>query len=1029
MHLSNWLRLTAAFKACSVIVILALVIGTLKVQGQQTLFYTDAEQYYKQGYELYLKEKYSAAIGQFEKAIHQKNVSHISRVNATYYSAVCSAELFNKNAEQKLLSFINQFGNENKAQLAAWQLAKVYYREKQWKKSVPWFDKTDVAQLSTDEVPEFYFKSAYAYFLTNDLIRAAKNFHQIIGVPSKYQTAANFYYAHIAYVNGNYETALKSFNSLDKSEAFAAIAPYYIAQIYFQQAKYDDVIKTGLPALQNGLPSNEIDLKRLVAEAYYRKGNFTEAANYLEMYQKSATSIGRTDMYQLGYSYYKAGLFEKAITAFNKVINIADSIAQNANYHLADCFLKTGNKPAARNAFQFASKGSFDTIIQEDALFNFGKLSYEAGATSAAINAFKEYIKSYPKNPKSDQAFEYLAQAYLTTKDYKQALSALESIQAKSPNAKAAYQKVAYYRGVELYNDGDMPKAIGMFDKGILNNNDAKLTAKAMYWKAEALYKQQSFDAAIKEYRIFLFAPAATNLDFYNNVYYNLGYCYIKKENYQEALNWFRKYINDKDPTDINRYNDAHIRIADAAFVLRDYATATAHYNIAIKANHASSDYCYFQLGMLEGLQGNVNAKILAMQQIENKFAKSIYVDDAVYEKGNALLVKEDFNSALNQFDKVITQYPNSNYLSKARLKRGLIYFNQGNNKNAIEAYKDVVTKHPNSNEANEALEGMKNAFIKEGKPDEFINFANNLPGPKIASGAQDTIFYSAAEDAYQKEDYSKASEAFDTYLKRFAEGAYRLHATFYKAKSDYFIKNYDSALIGFESILNQSTSDFTEESLAKAAILQFYKKNYQVAATYFKSLEQTANYKDNIIAALAGQMRCYYLLNDDDACITATQKLLETSKLSSDLMHEAHLYYGRSALRKEDWITAQKAYAEVNKVQSGARAAEAKYALAVIEYKLKNFKQVAKRVAELDNMNPSYDYWLAKAYLVLGDSYLAQGDTFQAKGTFKSIAENYERNADDADDVRQIATQKYEALIADENKIFRKEDEPVTPQ
>jgi len=1005
------------------------MLAWAKLHAQQTQYYTDAEQYYKQGYELYLKEKYSAAIGQFDKALAQKNVSHISKVNAAFYSGVCSAELFNKNAEQKLLSFINQYPNENKAQLAAWQLAKVYYREKQWKKSIPWFDKTDVAQLGNDEIPEYYFKSGYAYFLTNDLNRASKNFHQITAVSSKYQTAANFYYAHIAYANGNYETALNSFQSLDKSEAFAAVAPYYIAQIYFQQGRFEDVIKTGLPALQNGMPSNEIDLKRLVAEAYYQLGDFANAAKYLETYQKSTPSLNRNDMYQLGYSYYKTTAYDKAVTAFNKVINTTDTMAQNAYYHLADCFLKSGNKPAARNAFQFASKNNFDTKIQEDALFNYGKLSYETGATSAAINAFRDYIKAYPKNAKSDQAFEYLAQAYLTTKDYKQALTALENIQTKSPNAKTAYQKVSYYRGVELFNDGDMPKAIGMFDKTIVNNNDAKLTAQAMYWKAEALYIQQNYDAAIKEYRIFLFAPAATHLDFYNNVNYNLGYCYFKKENYAESLTWFRKYVNEKDQTDVKRYNDAHIRIADAAFMLRDYSTASANYNFAIKAGHSVSDYCYFQLGMLEGLQGNMTAKVAAMQQIENKYPKSLYVDDAMYEKGNALLTKEDFSGALNQFEKVITQYPNSNYLSKARLKKGLIYFNQGNNKNAIDAYKDVVTKHPNSNEANEALEGMKNAFIKEGKPDEFINFANNLPGPKIASGAQDTIFYSAAEDAYQKEDYTKAAEAFSNYLKRFPEGAYKLHATFYKSKCDYFAKNYEAALQGFETILQQPSNDFTEESLAKAAVLQFYKKDYKAAVAHFKKLEQTANYKDNIIAALAGQMRCYYLLNDDDACITATQKLLETEKLSSDLIHETHLYYGRSALRKEDWSTAQREFIEVNKVQSGARAAEAKYALAVIEYKLKNYKQVAKRVAELDNMNPSYDYWLAKAYLVLGDAYVAQGDTFQAKGTFKSIADNYERNVDDTDDIKAIASQKYEALIADENKVFKKETETEIPQ
>ena len=145
MYISKRLWLTPLIKGSRLHILIVFMLAWAKLHAQQTQYYTDAEQYYKQGYELYLKEKYSAAIGQFDKALAQKNVSHISKVNAAFYSGVCSAELFNKNAEQKLLSFINQYPNENKAQLAAWQLAKVYYREKQWKKSIPWFDKTDVA--------------------------------------------------------------------------------------------------------------------------------------------------------------------------------------------------------------------------------------------------------------------------------------------------------------------------------------------------------------------------------------------------------------------------------------------------------------------------------------------------------------------------------------------------------------------------------------------------------------------------------------------------------------------------------------------------------------------------------------------------------------------------------------------------------------------------------------------------------------------------------------------------------------------
>ena len=40
-------------------------------------------------------------------------------------------------------------------------------------------------------------------------------------------------------------------------------------------------------------------------------------------------------------------------------------------------------------------------------------------------------------------------------------------------------------------------------------------------------------------------------------------------------------------------------------------------------------------------------------------------------------------------------------------------------------------------------------------------------------------------------------------------------------------------------------------------------------------------------------------------------------------------------------------------------------------------------------NKSGSYDYWVTKAYILLGDIYLKQKDYFNAKATFQSIVDN----------------------------------------
>jgi TolA-binding protein len=47
------------------------------------------------------------------------------------------------------------------------------------------------------------------------------------------------------------------------------------------------------------------------------------------------------------------------------------------------------------------------------------------------------------------------------------------------------------------------------------------------------------------------------------------------------------------------------------------------------------------------------------------------------------------------------------------------------------------------------------------------------------------------------------------------------------------------------------------------------------------------------------------------------------------------------------------------------------------------------KAAFETVNKSGSYDYWVTKAYILLGDIYFTQKDYFNAKATFQSIVDN----------------------------------------
>jgi TolA-binding protein len=1001
-----------------ILLLIVMMLQCLMVQGQRTAIYTDNDRAYHQAMELFEKEKYSAALKRFEDFISEGRGSPLPLINARYFAGLCAAALYHPDAEERLEKFVEQYPENVYSQVAGFHLGRLYYKARKYGKVIEWFNRTDVSLLNNDDIAEYYFKLGYAYFQKGEMDRASQAFREILNVESKYKTAAQYYYGHVAYANNNYHTALSTFEKLKDSETFGPVIPYYVVQIYFEQQKYDDIIRYAVPRLSDAGLKNAAEIKRIVAEAYYRKGQWKDALKYLEEYRESFPQLSREDFYQLGYCYYKVGKCDKAIRCFERCTGESDALAQHAYYHLGGCFLQLKNKSSARHAFQFASQMDFDRTLREDALFNYAKLSYELNFQPVAVNALRDYVKHYPGSRKTDEANELLAQLYLSTRNYKDALAALENIPSKSPRAARAYQKVAYYRAVEYFNDRNYQQAIDLFTKAIVSNYDELIRAQAMYWKAEAFYALARYDDAVRQYRIFIFNPPSLNTPLYNTAHYGLGYAHFKLENYKESADWFRKYIRNKNETDRQRYNDALIRIADALFMQKEYLSALSFYEQAIAASASASDYALFQKAMIQGLQDNLQGKIQTLQSLLSKFSQSAYADDAIYETGNAWMALNQYRKAEEQYNRILTQHSRSMYVPRARLNLALILFNENKDAEALAAYKKVVSEHPGTPEAASALVSIKNLYVNQGNAEGYLAYLRTVPFADISPDEQEKIFYEAAEQLFRKGDYEKASRELDHYLKRYPEGSNVLAATFYKAESDYRLKRTDQALAGYERILANPANPFSERSLLRAATLYFEKKEYEKAAEHYARLEETAAFKDNLIAAQAGLMRCHFLTGKFNAAGISAQKIMADEKAPVSLVNEARMIYARTLMEAREWNAALDELRTLVKNASGEAGAEARYYIAWIYHQQNNFRESQKRCFDVINLTPSYEFWVAKSFILLSDNYVALKDTFQAKHTLKSIIDNYEPAASDPEDIIALAKQKYEAILRAEDKM-----------
>lgn len=980
------------------LVILGLFLHCFMVglNGQKSLIYTLPDQDYKTAMELYEKQKYAAAQQFFQKVIDKPSSDNTGmKANAEYYAALCALELFNPDAEFLLTRFIAGNPENNLANDAYFYMARFQYNNKKYNKATDWFEKVDASRLTPEQLAEYHFEAGYSYFMQENYDKARLHFYEIKDIDTKYTAPALYYYSHIAYIQKNYETALEGFLRLRDDETFAPIVPYYITQIYFLQKKYDKVIEYAPPLLDSVVEKRMGEMARMIGESYYRLGKYNESLPFLEKYAEKTSTMTPEDRYEIGYAYYKANDFQNAIRYFEPISGGNSALAQNTLFHLADCYLRTDNKQKARLAFSSAANMDYNTDIKENSLFNYAVVTYELSLSpfNEAVKAFNEYIKLYTYSNRTDQAYNYLALAYMSTKNYKAALESIDKIKKKDNTINKAHQRIAFFRGLELYNSLQFDESNDLFDKSLeFSSYDPLLASRTYYWKGESQFRLGNYKEAITWYTKFTNSPGAATLEEFDLTNYNIAYSYFNLKSYDEALDYFRRYTGQMKDAKTKTVADSYNRIGDCYFMKLSYWVAIENYEKAMTLGVTDADYSLFQKGFALGLVSRQEKKVATLNQLLKEYPKSAFDDDALYELGRAYVVLNNNSQAIASYNKLLADYPKSSYVPKALLNLGLIYYNTNRNQDAIASYQKVVEQYPGTNDSRNALNGLKAVYVDMNNVDAYFSYLESK-GQKdnVRVSEQDSLTYTAAENVYMAGDCDKSTQQFAKYIERFSNGNFLVNANFYMA--DCYLKNKktDEALKSLEYVVSQPKGMFTEQALVNAASIHYKKGEYAAALGLYKRLESEAELKTNILEAKLGEMRCNFKLNDFPASIVSAKSLISAEKLPDETNREARYILAKSYLETQDVPAATAELKYVAKDLKSAEGAECKYRLAKLYYDEEKRDQAEKEVFDFIKKNTPYQYWLGKSFILLSDIYMDRKDEFQATQTLQSLIDYYE--------------------------------------
>jgi TolA-binding protein len=969
--------------------VLSLLIShTLPAQRQ--LSQVSPDKHFDFGLHLLQQGKFVAAGQAFERYLQTPDEAP-KKADAQYYVAYCAIRTENADGEALIEKFVQEHPYHAKASLAYFELADLKYRSRQYEDAVTYFEKVYFSQLTKEKMSEGRFKLGYSYFALQQFDRAYTQFEELKRTDNKYQFPASYYAGYINFEKGEYDRAYYDFKRAEQNEAYAAVVPPLIVKVLYKQKRYDELIDYAQGNMALGSQAQEAEVYLYLGEAYYQKRDFEKAAeNFAQYLQAKKTTPDREILFRIADTQSQAGRYTEAIEQFKQVAITDDALGQSASYKLGDLYLKTENKKYALAAFKSASEVGQNAQIAEEALFQYAKLNLDLQNFDEALKAIQVFKQRYPGSAYALQSDELLSEAFLNTKNYDAALKHIESLGDRSATINRAYQKIAFFKGTELFNNGQYAAAVAMFNKSLEQPLSEDYVIRAHFWKGEAYSIGRMYDDAIASYSAVFRADANGRTIEYLKARYGIGYAYFNTNEYEKALGHFRYYTTQlEDRGKGLNYLDGLVRYADCLYATKNYQEAITVFDQVIAQYDEARPYAYFRLGVIHGILNNLSSANKNFDRVIERYPNSSYVVNAVFQKAQFNFESGQYNESVQIYTRLIERFPESSYVPYALQRRAIAYANLKNDAAAARDYAAVVDRYPSHEIAHSALLGLQQALANTGRAGEFSRYLEAYKGANPESDAIESIEYEAAKNLYFNQEYAAAVRAFRRFMDAHPASTSVAEARYYMADALVRTGAEREALEVYYTLSDNTSFDRHSRVVGRIADLELALANYKQAVHAFRSQERLAQSKKEQYNAWHGLMVAYYHLQRYDSVDHYAEKIVQRGLVVANAESEALLYLGKSAYDRELYDVALDYFISTVNAAKDEHGAEAQYMIGQIYHKQKKYLASNEALYAMNANFSRYEQWLGRGFLLIADNFIAMDEDFQAKATLESIIEN----------------------------------------
>lgn len=962
----------------------------------QAIFASEPVQKFSEAMDAYNSSLYAEAYRLFEDFFSEYELKDELYATAKYYSADALLNLDDKNAASAGFEYlVNNFQSSNFRDRALYKLGIIYFDTKQFSRARARFEKLLYDYPNSDYSGNALYWIGESYTAENRLKDAIEYLEEAVANRrnNKYEDYSIFTLASVYERTGDYENAVKYYDQLlsyHKDSPLAVSAQIRIGVCYFKLKDYhSSILELNSPLLSNLPEDLYAESIYILANSYYRVKEYGDAEKtYQEIIANFPSSdFFRSAMYGLAWTYFQQNKYNDAYKIFHTLSDEEDSIAVKSFYWKAESKRYAGEEDEAFRIYsEFVQKYPGSELVK-GVQYQMGVVYFNNRRLDQSERFIKDALKSSDETLRS-KAFTLLGEIELTRKQYSSAKNSFEAALGVRTISEDLRSRALLGYGASLYYMGNNEDAIDRLKE--LENDDPRFeTNKVNFYLAESYYSMGNFSDAIQRYNII----DMSDTEIGPQALYGKAYSYFNLKDYDNAAYSFnefaKKFSRDK------RIIDARLRLADSYYGSKNYSASSKVYGdlFITGGNEIENPYAYYQYAQALYRAGNITQALTEFRNLQEKFPQSDYADESLFTLAWINFQQGDFNKAISSFENVLNVYPQSPLAPIVYYSVGDSYFNIGKYDSAIDNYQIVMAKYPTSSYVFDAVNGIQYSYVAKGEHVKAVSFIDQFVSRNPALSFSDQIFFKKGEIFYSARDYEAAKTSYQEFIASYPNSKLVPDAYYWIGKSSQNLDQNEEAIFNFNKVFEL----YPQNESAAAAVIEIG-NIYNSMSDY----DSAINIYDAAIDKLPQSPKIaeiYYmkgttLINKEDyaAAYSVFDDVIQYFS-KSVFADKSKFELGLLELATENYVNADLYFKTLAETHGDELGAKAQYYYGV---SLSEQEKTHEAIAVLERVRlvfSTYDEWLTKSYLKLGECYTKLDQIENAKEVYRAVLSKHRGN------------------------------------